>query len=208
MRVVKEYDERKKEILATAQKLFFQKGYDKCSVNDILKEIGIAKGTFYYYFVSKEEVLDAIIEEIVEEVRQRLEKIVRQPFETCEEKLFAVAKGMQVKHQLEDGFLNELHRPDNALMHQKSLVAMEAAVLPFFVQVVEEGIQKGEFRCAFPEEYMRIFLVSAFVLLDDGIFEFEPQEQQKLFRGLISVLSKMLELDEEEMWEMVMKNWY
>lgn len=35
-------------------------------------------------------MLDAIIEEIVEEVRQRLEKIVRQPFETCEEKLYAI----------------------------------------------------------------------------------------------------------------------
>lgn len=208
MRVVKEYDERKKEILATAQRLFSQKGYDKCSVNDILKEIGIAKGTFYYYFTSKEEVLDAIVEEIVDEVRLRLERIVQQPFETCEEKLLAVALGMQVKNRLEDGFLDELHRPDNALMHQKSLVAMEATVLPFFVQVVEEGVQSGAFRCAFPEEYMRIFLTSALVLLDEGFFEFEPQEQQKLFRGLISILSKMLELDEEEMWEMVMKNWY
>lgn len=206
MRVVKEYDERKREILATAQRLFSQRGYDKCSVNDILKEIGIAKGTFYYYFSSKEEVLDAIIEQIVEGVRLRLERIIEQPFESPTEKLLAVAMGMQVKNQLEDGFLDELHRPDNALMHQKSLVAMEETVLPFFVRVVEEGVHSGTFQCVFPEEYMRIFLTSALVLLDDGFFEFQPQEQQKLFRGLTSILAKMLALDEEVMWEMLQKH--
>jgi len=55
MRIVKEYDERRNEIIDTAKKLFITKGYNKSSVNDILNEIGIAKGTFYYYFASKEE---------------------------------------------------------------------------------------------------------------------------------------------------------
>jgi len=207
MRIVKDYGERKREILAIAQKLFLQKGYDKCSVNDILKEIGIAKGTFYYYFSSKEEVLDAIIEQLVIKVRLRVERIVEQPFESSLEKLLAVAMAMRVKNQLEEGLLDELHRPDNALMHQKSLVALEEAMLPFFVGVIEEGIQSGVFQCAFPEEYMRIFLTSAFVLLDDGFFKFEQEEQQKLFRGLISILAKMLEIDEEKAWEMIMKHW-
>lgn len=207
MRIVKEYGERKREILAIAQKLFLQKGYDKCSVNDILKEIGIAKGTFYYYFSSKEEVLDAIIEQLVIKVCLRVERIVEQPFESSLEKLLAVAMAMRVKNQLEEGLLDELHRPDNALMHQKSLVALEEAMLPYFVEVIKEGIQSGAFQCAFPEEYMRIFLTSAFVLLDDGFFEFEQEEQQKLFRGLISILAKMLEIDEEKAWQMIMKHW-
>jgi AcrR family transcriptional regulator len=41
--------------------LFFTKGYAKTTVNDVLQEIGIAKGTFYYYFKSKEEVMDAVV---------------------------------------------------------------------------------------------------------------------------------------------------
>ncbi|HBT17621.1 MAG TPA: TetR/AcrR family transcriptional regulator, partial [Firmicutes bacterium] len=61
MRITKEYDERRNEILDTAEELFNMKGYDKCTVNDILKAVGIARGTFYYYFKSKEEVLDAIV---------------------------------------------------------------------------------------------------------------------------------------------------
>ncbi|TKH46201.1 helix-turn-helix transcriptional regulator, partial [Bacillus cereus] len=67
MRIVKEYEERRKEILETAERLFLTKGYTKTTVNDILKEIGIAKGTFYHYFKSKEEVMDEIIMRIIKE---------------------------------------------------------------------------------------------------------------------------------------------
>lgn len=67
MRIVKEYEERRKEILETAERLFLKKGYTKTTVNDILKEIGIAKGTFYHYFKSKEEVMDEIIMRIIKE---------------------------------------------------------------------------------------------------------------------------------------------
>ena len=61
MRVVKEYDERKNEILDASEKLFLEKGYVQCTIKDILKAVDIARGTFYYYFESKEEVLDAVI---------------------------------------------------------------------------------------------------------------------------------------------------
>ena len=68
MRVVKEYDERKNEIIDTAAFLFMEKGYDRCSVNDILNKIGIAKGTFYHYFKSKEDVLDAAVDKMSEQI--------------------------------------------------------------------------------------------------------------------------------------------
>lgn len=47
------------------------------SVNDILKIVDITKGTFYYYFASKEEVLAAIILDIVEEGAKRAEQILK-----------------------------------------------------------------------------------------------------------------------------------
>ena len=54
MRVVKEAEERKNEILDVAERLFGEKGFDNTSTNDILEEIGIARGTLYYHFKSKE----------------------------------------------------------------------------------------------------------------------------------------------------------
>ena len=52
MKTVKDAELRRQEILMTARELFIKKGYDKTSVNDILKVVDIAKGTFYYYFSS------------------------------------------------------------------------------------------------------------------------------------------------------------
>ena len=51
MRVVKEAEERRNEILDVAQRLFTAKGFDNTSTNDILNEIGIARGTLYYHFI-------------------------------------------------------------------------------------------------------------------------------------------------------------
>ena len=61
MRVVKEAEERKNEILDVAERLFISRGFDRTSTNDILEEVGIARGTLYYHFKSKEEILDALI---------------------------------------------------------------------------------------------------------------------------------------------------
>ena len=53
MRVVKEAEERRNEILDAADMLFADKGFDNTSTNDILEKVGIARGTLYYHFKSK-----------------------------------------------------------------------------------------------------------------------------------------------------------
>ena len=78
MKTVKDGKERRQELLETARRLFITKGYEKTSVNDILKEVGIAKGTFYYYFSSKEDMLEAMILEVVMEGVERAKAILKQ----------------------------------------------------------------------------------------------------------------------------------
>ena len=124
MRIVKEHDERKNEIIDTASHIFAQKGYDKTSVNDILNAIGIAKGTFYHYFKSKEEVLDAVIAKATELIVERVEAVADNSGLAPEDKLLSVFMAMRIENQMEEGFLEEMHRPENALMHQKSLVSI------------------------------------------------------------------------------------
>ena len=75
MRVVKDAKERKNEILDVAERLFCTKGFDNTSTNDILKEIGIARGTLYYHFKSKEEILDAMIERLSNEITSKATSI-------------------------------------------------------------------------------------------------------------------------------------
>jgi AcrR family transcriptional regulator len=66
VRISKEHDERLTEFLDTARQLFFEKGYEKTSVNDIIEKVGVAKGTFYHYFKSKEDLLDQLVNQFIE----------------------------------------------------------------------------------------------------------------------------------------------
>jgi AcrR family transcriptional regulator len=60
MRIRKDPEIRKKELLDAAVELFSSVGYEKTMVADIVKRAGVAKGTFFYYFPTKEAVLEAI----------------------------------------------------------------------------------------------------------------------------------------------------
>ena len=61
-RVRKDPTERRQELMTIARELFCEKGYEQTMVQDICKKAGVAKGTFFYYFPTKEDVLKAIFE--------------------------------------------------------------------------------------------------------------------------------------------------
>ena len=123
---------------------------------------------------------------------ERVEAVADNSGLAPEDKLLSVFMAMRIENQMEEGFLEEMHRPENALMHQKSLVSIIAVLTPILTQIVTEGIEKGVFHSEYPEQYMQIFLASATTLFDDGIFQVEPEKQEMLFLALISLLEKML----------------
>ncbi len=66
-RTVKDPDVRRSELVSTAQQLFFTKGYENTSVSDIVSSVGVAQGTFYYYFESKQSILESVVGEMVDQ---------------------------------------------------------------------------------------------------------------------------------------------
>lgn len=192
MRVVKEHDERKNEIIDTAERLFAMKGYEQCSVNDILTEIGIAKGTFYHYFKSKEEVLDAVIEKATVMIAERVSEVADIPDLSPEDKLLQVFLSMKIEKQMGEGLLEEMHKTENVLMHQKSLVSIMEVLTPMLTKIVEEGNKSGAFRCEYPEQFMQIFLAASTTLFDEGIFRVAAEKTEELFLALVALLEKML----------------
>lgn len=202
MKNSKEYTERRNEILDAAARLFSNKGYNKCTINDILNEVGIAKGTFYYYFNSKEEVLDAIIERVTEIVVARAEEVASNPELSPVMKLLNTIISMRVESEVDNDLMEELHKPENALMHQKSLSSIVTKVTPVLAKVVDEGISQGIFKADFPKQYMQIFLTSSITLLDGGIFQVKHEEQQMIFRAMVALLEKMLGVNDETFWNL------
>jgi len=205
MRITKEHDERKNEILDTAEKLFHMKGYEACTVNDILTVIGIAKGTFYHYFKSKEEVLDAIVWRNKEIIVGRAHEILSNTTMRVEEKLMRSFMAMKMTNPADDKMLDDLHTTKNVLLHQKILNEIVMAMAPVLVNIIEEGVEKKIWTCRYPLEYMQIFLASSLSLTDEGIFVLDADEQMKVMVALISLLEKMLQAPEDSFMQMFMQ---
>jgi TetR/AcrR family transcriptional regulator, cholesterol catabolism regulator len=64
---------RQQEVIAAAARLFQEKGYEATSIQDIADELGILKGSLYYYIDTKEDLLFAIIQEVHETALEGLE---------------------------------------------------------------------------------------------------------------------------------------
>ncbi|EEL87804.1 TetR/AcrR family transcriptional regulator [Bacillus cereus] len=189
MRIVKEYEERRKEILETAERLFITKGYTKTTVNDILKEIGIAKGTFYHYFKSKEEVMDEIIMRIIKADVTKAKAIVSNPNIPVLEKLFRVLMEQSPKSgDVKDKMIEQFHQPNNAEMHQKSIVQSIIHLSPVLAEILEQGIAEGIFSTPYPQETIELLLSSAQVIFDEGLFQWKPEEMMRRVTAYIKMM--------------------
>ena len=84
VRVVKTHQERKNELLDTAQMLFYKNGYESTSVADVIDAVNIAKGTFYHYFKSKRELLDQIIARVAQNIDDIIDKVLAEAGRKCD----------------------------------------------------------------------------------------------------------------------------
>lgn len=79
LKTVKTHDERRRELIQTAKTLFSAYGVEHTSISQIVTELNIAHGLFYYYFKSKEEVIKAVVETMMEEfegaLKERMERV-------------------------------------------------------------------------------------------------------------------------------------
>lgn len=196
MRIVKAHDERKNEIIDTAQNLFMTKGYSACSVAEIIDAIGIAKGTFYHYFKSKEEVLDAIVDKGTDMIVNRIYKVLHDDKLDYIEKIVGSLFSMQIEDTMGNEILDELHKAENSLMHQKSIYMIVNRVSPLLEELIIQGNKDGVFNCKHPSQYLKIILSSSVTLLDDGIFPMTKEEKIEIFSSIVDLLEQVLGVEE------------
>jgi AcrR family transcriptional regulator len=155
-RIVKDPDVRRSEILDVAQRLFYQKGYEQTSVQDIITEIGIAKGTFYHYFSSKLDLLDAMIDRMIEQTLQSLEPLV------ADNQLAALEKFETFFSDLADwkvenkafflDIINVLYKDENAILRDKIKAASVEKTVPLLARIIEQGMVAGTFATEYPAD--------------------------------------------------------
>ena len=192
MRTIKEPEVRKNEILEAAEKLFAANGFEKTTVNDILDKVGIAKGTFYYYFKSKEDALDAIILQRIDNGLEHAKHIAANQKLGVKEKLLAVIMAQKPENSVQEEFNSVLHEPTNALLHQKILIKYVLCLSPILGNIIEDGVKQGVFTTKFPKESSEMILTAALVLFDDGYFQWQPQEMEVKVSAFLYNLERIL----------------
>jgi len=193
MRTVKNPEERKNEILDAAEQLFTIKGYAKTTINDILREVGIAKGTFYYYFQSKEEVMEAVVSRFISKGALAAKEIAEDSQLNAHEKLLSILLSQKAEPASnKEQMIEELHQVANAEMHQKSITESVIQLAPILAVVVEQGIREGVFQTPYPLETSELLLVSSSMLFDEGMFQWEPVEFMKKAEAFIHIMGVSL----------------
>ncbi len=139
-------DEIQKQLLKAAKQLFQLHGFRRVTIDDIAKAIGKARSSLYYYYKTKEEILDAVIEAEVRELLTAITAATNR-VETAEEKLKAFfLTELQTVFE-KRGFFNGLDTAElsgyekaKLALHQQ-IWQLEGALLS---QIITEGIRRGE----------------------------------------------------------------
>lgn len=199
MRIVKEANERKNEILDAAAALFAQKGFDHTSTSEIMEAVGIAKGTLYHHFKSKEAIMDAIIERQSERMLAAARKTAEDRSIPVPERMLRVVMALKLEGAQGEGgrdMIEHLHKPQNALMHQKSKQIIMKEPPPILAIVLQDGIEQGLFDSPYPLECMEMSVAYLNTLLDDGIIELTEEERRGRIQAFIFHLERLLGVEQ------------
>lgn len=206
MRTVKEAEERKEEILDAAEKLFGTKGFDHTSTNDILEAVGIARGTLYYHFKSKEEILDGVIERISNRLMSDAGKVTRDTELPVLERLTKAILALNVESEIGHEVMEQVHRPQNALMHQKMQQQLLDGITPLFTELVKEGVRQGICHTDYPGEVVEMTLIYANTAFDELNMEGLSQEKrEQKIDGFIYNMERLMGMEEGSLQDTIRK---
>ena len=175
--------QRREEILNAAHTLFTTKGFQPTTMEDILRVVGIAKGTLYYHFPSKEQILKALVLRIVGQVEHQAREIADSQAPAME-KFAAIMAAMQVE-DTETELVEQFHAPGTAEFHLLSITAMIEHLTPILADVVAQGVSEGTFSTDRPYDAIELVLSASSILLDHDIMDANPAELARRRESLI-----------------------
>ena len=175
--------QRREEILDAAHTLFTTKGFQPTTMEDILRIVGIAKGTLYYHFPSKEQILRALVLRIVGQVEQRAREVADSSAPAVD-KLVTIMAAMRVE-AAQTELVEQFHAPGNAEFHLLSITAMIEHLTPVLADVVAQGVNEGIFTTDRPHDAVELLLSASGILLDHEIMEPSPDELARRRESLI-----------------------
>jgi len=191
MRLIKDADQRKNEILDAAETLFTLKGFDKTSTNEILEAVGIARGTLYYHFKSKEDIMDALIERHTSRLLKAAKEIAEDKSKPVYDRIIQSVRALKM-NQSGNEVLEHIHRPQNALMHQKVQKTILNGLPPILAGIIREGIEDNLFHTPYPYECVEMLVVYASTVFDGDMLDISQPEYASRVQALIFNVERLL----------------
>jgi AcrR family transcriptional regulator len=187
-RIVKEHTVRRNEILDVALQLVYTKGYEQMTIQDILDDLQLSKGAFYHYFDSKQALLEALIERMLDQGIQLILPIVQDPHLSALEKLqsyFAtIARWRTTQKTFFFSLLRVWYMDDNAIVRQKmrSTIVIKR-ITSLLTGIIGQGIQEGVFTTSYPDQVGEVIVSLGFDFQETigwQILSFDPKRDDLL----------------------------
>lgn len=186
------------KILDALQELLQDRNIKKISVSDIAKQAGIGKGSIYYYFSSKDAIVDALIERSYKKPLETAVNLAKQThispftrmamiFQACRYSSTEFLKNGETTYSTDS--ISETAK-EQAYMHQQFLKHLISELTPTLSEIISQGISQGDINFEYPKELAEIVLIVLSVKLNNTLAPSSPAETEKTLRALISLLEK------------------
>ena len=179
-------------ILDSLQKLLENKNLQTISVSEIAQTAGIGKGSIYYYFPSKDAILEALVERNYEKPLSTAKNLACQtdipPF-TRMAMIFQACRNSSTEY-LKSGKESGVSAPEKALLHQKYMNHVISEFKPVLAEIIRQGIEAGEIHFDRPEVLAEIVLIVLTVKMDNTIVPSSKENIEETIEGLVALLEK------------------
>ena len=179
-------------ILDALQELLENKNIQTISVSEIAQTAGIGKGSIYYYFPSKDAILEALVERNYEKPLKTAKNLAKQtdisPF-TRMAMIFQACRNSSSEFKSQrNTALNGAH--ESAFLHQKYLTHIISELKPELTEIIKQGIESGDIRFEYPAALAEIVIIVLAVKLDNTLVPSTEEEIEGIIIALISLLEK------------------
>jgi TetR/AcrR family transcriptional regulator, fatty acid metabolism regulator protein len=143
---------RRAELAAAAARVFAERGVANTSVSDIVKAAGVAQGTFYLYFASKDDVVLAVVDEMAGRMIEGITAAVDASGSTAVEKFLGL-RDVLMAFDVEPTAVelaDFMHRPENRPLHDRMAEHFVPALIPLMESIVSQGVAEGVFNVRDP----------------------------------------------------------
>lgn len=204
-----EYTAKRDRIIKAALKLVYTKGYGSMTIQDLLKELDMAKGTFFHYFNSKQSLLEALVEGFMEEGKQQLIPIINDEHLSAVQKLnkyfLSASRWKTGQKDYLLSFIRVWYSDNNAIVHRKMLTASTKHITPLLSSIIQQGVVEGIFKLSYPEQTSQVVLslvqnlwdaFSRLMLSDSSDLQYRNQHIINVLAAYTNAIERVLGIPE------------